>query len=345
MLTYIVIIAVIIIVYLIITNYFKDVSEIDSEPDTIENLNSSLKIDHYKYPIKLLYDNSADWEIDYVVNDLCNLKPFTIEPIFLNTKELLNKNLTKKIKNVINNNILVFSYKFPFESIEKIIKRIKPIIIIFLSDEYGNSKKYMALSKYTKLFLRQHIFKKYRIQKYNNVVQIPLGYMNGMFNKKYGLDVYKKPITDREYIWSFVGNIKTDRQEMINKFEEAFNDKYIIRNYIEPEEMANIYGNSIFIPNGRGNCVLDCFRLYEAVYCGAIPIVVGNSEEINVTFNYNGNKPPFIYTNTWDEAVGTCKYLLENKSELCKLQEDNFNWLKNMIDSIHDKMREAIENS
>ena len=72
MLTYIVIIAVIIIVYLIITNYFKDVSEIDSEPDTIENLNSSLKIDHYKYPIKLLYDKSADWEIDYVINCVKN---------------------------------------------------------------------------------------------------------------------------------------------------------------------------------------------------------------------------------------------------------------------------------
>jgi hypothetical protein len=308
-----------------------------------ENMDSSFKVDHYKYPIKLIYDDNAAWEIDYVITEICNIKPFTVEPILIKTDELLNTDLTTKYENIINNNILVFNHISSYESIEKVIKNIKPIIIIYLTDEYGNQGKYLELSKYVKLFLRPYTFKHYNMQNYNNVIQIPLGYMNGMFNKKYALDIYKKPIEDREYIWSFIGNIKADRQKMVDKFKSVFKEKYFLGNNMKPDEMAKIYQNTVFIPNGRGNNVLDCFRLYEAVFCGAIPISVGDSKEINETFDYNGNKPPFIYANTWDEAVKTCEQLLENKSKLRKLQEDNFNWLKNMIDSIHDKMREAIE--
>ena len=40
----------------------------------------------------------------------------------------------------------------------------------------------------------------------------------------------------------------------------------------------NIYSQSIFVFNGRGNVFLDCFRLYEAIIAGAIPVIVGEKE-------------------------------------------------------------------
>ncbi len=58
--------------------------------------------------------------------------------------------------------------------------------------------------------------------------------------------------------------------------------------------MFDVYNDSIFIPNGRGNFTLDCFRIYEAILSGCIPVIVGKNEELDTIFYYNNDKPPFI---------------------------------------------------
>lgn len=300
-----------------------------------------------KTPIKLFYELDwqeenkeldsnitppCDWENDYIF-ELC--KNIKFEPVYFNNNkiEYINQDST------IENNIFVFNHLMPLDAVKNIVSKIKPKVIIQLSDEYGEYEEYQELAKYTKLYLRQHNFGKY--EKINNIYQIPLGYMNKMFDSKYALDNIKTPIYERPYIWSFVGGIKADRQEMIDKFKSTF-DKYYIGNNMTPQEMKKIYDESIFVPNGRGNVRLDCFRLYEAIFCGAIPIVVGEEDETNETFYFNGNKPPFIYAPNWDEAIEICKNLLQDKNLLEQVQKTQFLWLKNIIEDIQNKIENAI---
>jgi len=283
--------------------------------------------------VTLLYDKNAYWEVDYI-NLL--LEKCDIKKMHVSVSELIAMN----DESIINNNILVFSTnEYPFNVIYPIVLRIKPLIIIQLSEEWGGRAEYMRLADHTKLYIRQYNKKDYPINK-PNMIQLPLGYMSKMFDSN-PLNSKLIPITERKLTWSFIGRIKSDRQEMIDKFRIF--DNYIIDNNISSDKMTRIYEDSIFVPNGRGNVTLDCFRLYEAVFCGAVPIVVGDEEEINITFWYNNNKPPFIYELSWDNAVIKCRYLLENKDKLKETQDNIFRWLKDYLEDLQIKIKNILE--
>ena len=55
---------------------------------------------------------------------------------------------------------------------------------------------------------------------------------------------------------------------------------------IKPYELFDLYRESLFVPIGRGNISLDCFRIYEAIVAGAIPVMCGTNQEIEMTFNF-----------------------------------------------------------
>ena len=284
--------------------------------------------------IKLIYHNYASWEKDYII-ELFNIINFDI--IYLESEILKNK--LENENEIINNNILVFSSNiYSYEEIKKIVLRIKPIIIVHLSDEFGNRPEYTNLASYTKLLLHQHHFGyHYPYNNYKNIIQIPLGYMSGMFNNKKPFDFKCKSLSERKYKWSFIGNMKQDRLEIIDKFSKKFNEKFVGNN-ITSSEMLNIYNDSIFIPNGRGFNRVDCFRIYEAILSGSIPIIVCDESEFNDTFYYNNDIPPFILEKTWDNAVNRCEYLLNNIDELKITQQKNYDWLQTKIYSIQEKV-------
>ena len=86
------------------------------------------------------------------------------------------------------------------------------------------------------------------------------------------------------------------------------------------------FAKSIFIPIGRGNKSLDCFRIYEAVVSGSIPVIVGNNQEIERTFHFNGIKPEFLYSDSWENAVLKCEEILKDKEKQQKIIDLNFEW-------------------
>jgi hypothetical protein len=98
-----------------------------------------------------------------------------------------------------------------------------------------------------------------------------------------------------------------------------------------PCKCFNIYNNSIFVISGRGNVSLNCFRIYEAIVAGAIPVIVGSIDEINNTFNFNNKLPPFIYDETWENVVIKCNDLLKNYEKLQEIQDNLLSWWKNEI--------------
>jgi hypothetical protein len=229
---------------------------------------------------------------------------------------------------------------YSFDEILDIVLRIKPLIIIHLSDEGGAKPEYTNLALHTKLYLHQYHFNNYPYEKYNNIIQIPLGYMQKMFNDK-SLNMNLKPINKRKYKWSFIGNIKQDRLEIIEKFSNKFKDNYVGNN-IKPSDMFDIYNDSIFVPNGRGWGRIDCFRIYEAILSGSIPVIVCDEAEYNENFYYNNDIPQFILEKKWSDAVNRCEHLLNNTDELINIQQNNYKWLQNKIESIQQRIFDII---
>lgn len=285
--------------------------------------------------IKLLYLNNTVWEYDFIVNDLLVIKNLEKE-IEIFHVETFNSLL--KRKDLVENNILVLNRNIQFDNIITVVKYIKPLIIFYLSDEHGNEKHITILENYTNILFRQYNHSHYVYSKNNH--QLPLGYCKNFINNKTSLNVQRKKICERTINCSFIGTIKSDRLHMITLFENNMkNTKFIhvnnnwdINNLpCSPEKTFGIYSDSIFVINGRGNSNLDCFRIYEAIVAGAIPVLVGSTQEISITFNYNNDIPPFIYDETWEKVLIKCNHLLNNVEELQQIQNNLISWWNNKI--------------
>jgi hypothetical protein len=164
--------------------------------------------------VKLIYDINCTWEKDYIKELFSNIN---YDLIYVE-QEILKTKLENE-ESIVNNNILVFSmYRYSFNDILSIVKRIKPKIVIYFSDEWGYNPEYSALASYTKLFLHQYNFKHYPYKNFDNIYQLPLGYMTNMFSNKQCFNLNIKPVMERKYIWSFIGIIKQDRIEILDKF-------------------------------------------------------------------------------------------------------------------------------
>lgn len=246
---------------------------------------------------------------------------------------------------------LIISIALCFPQVLKLVQNLKPIVIFHLSDELGDLSNWNELSKQTKLMFRQYNHSGYNYDK--NSFQMPLGYVrNFLSGTSFKCNTLLK-MCDRKYTCSFVGQIKSDRDYMCSIFEKNIKNTMIIRSNtnwshpeqskITPPEMFKIYNNSIFVLIGRGNSSLDCFRIYEALVAGSIPVVVGNDHEISTSFYYNGYQPRFITSENWDDALLTCQRLLLDVEQLNDIQEYNKKWWNYQISFIQEKIRLMLE--
>lgn len=294
--------------------------------------------------MKLLYQNwgASSWSVDFIQHELlADINNLEIEYF---TKD--NINLLLDRSEIINNNILVISCtSLDYDIALQLIERIRPIILFQLSDEHGNKNHWNILGKYTHLLLREYNINWYNY--HNNSIQIPLGYATGFLQQKKSSDIIPKKMIDRSFNCSFIGKVKQDREYMINIFQnnmdktyfkDVHNDWDVSKQYYSPSEVYNIYNDSIFVINGRGYHTLDCYRIYETIVAGAIPVIVGKESEINNTFNYKNNVIPFIYCNTWDEAVNKCNNLINDYEKLQEMQDNLLLWWREQLLSIKENI-------
>lgn len=181
----------------------------------------------------------------------------------------------------------------------------------------------------------------HKIDYNKNCIQIPLGYISNYLN-----NISKvKSINERNTNFAFIGALKQDREKMLYILGKDPKINFIIKepnwNYINNEiRLWELYNSSIFAPIERGNYKLDCFRIYEAILAGSIPLLVGTESEINHTFNFNNYMPMFITSDSWENIYIKCKKLLNNKKKLQTIQNYNINWWKNYINLIQYKIND-----
>ena len=135
---------------------------------------------------------------------------------------------------------------------------------------------------------------------------------------------------------------------MLDKFSKNFKNNIIFstrtnwsnpnNQIIKPHELFNIYKESLFVPVGRGNVSLDCFRIYEAIVAGAIPVICGTNEEIQMTFNFHEKIPNIIVADTWDEAVMISQKYCSDKEILKNIISSNYSWFNEQITYISRKI-------
>ncbi len=299
----------------------NDSSFIDSEKE-----NSHLNI--------LFFGRKSNQEIaeyDFILNDILP-KTTNKTSYFLSLNEV--RNINKKY------DVLVYSCRDPnnypwgymptYEDTLECVLKTQPKIIIQLSDEFyfEDLQLHNNLSNYCNLFLRQYHHTNYTYNQ--NTLHIPLGYT-------YDCKVYSSP---KKYDWSFIGEIKSDRQEMIDTFSRMSN--HFISSNVSRDEMCKIYSQSFFVLCGRGNSSLNCFRQYEASMNGAIPVIVGSKEEIEYTFKYEQN-PPWIFAETWEDAYEKCSNLLLDYEYLEELKEKVLEWWSCRLLQVKSKVNFIIQ--
>ncbi len=249
-------------------------------------------------------------------------------------------------------NIIIFNYKF--KNSMEYVKKNKPHVVLFMSDERGGYASVTEYARHTHLFIYCY---NHDYTYLDNSVQMPLGYVAGFLKGKSIFDIEQKPISEREIIIAFIGDSsKNDRPLMIKKMKELTSERGLNSEIIEtvnswkldkqkitPEDIFTTYSNSIFVPIGRGYYSLDCFRIYEAIAAGAIPIIVGPKSEIDISFEFNGHSLPALYFDSWDAAKTECGQLLDEPAKLQKIQDELILWFKSRITEIRTLVTRAID--
>jgi hypothetical protein len=172
---------------------------------------------------------------------------------------------------------------------------------------------------------------------HDHVRKLPLGYGKGM--ARGGRPI--QPAARRRYVWSFIGHAgKSTRPDAVRALASIephflFSTDDVpglaILNRVggqpkrlPPEEYSQILLESAFSPCPMGNVNIECFRMYESLECGAIPIV-----EKRATLDYYRKllgDHPIPTVRSWSEAARMIRRMLRNPDDIDVLQQQCIAW-------------------
>ena len=231
---------------------------------------------------------------------------------------------------------------------EWMLQALKPALTFLLSNELGGKGCHQdAAGTHSGLVLRHYSAIKYNYKQYPNVHQVMLGSRDGMMD--HITDATWKnliPAPKRRNVWAFSGAKKSDREEMVAELKPLTPNEWYWETKT-PAETADLMLNATFVPNGRGWVSLECFRLFEASRLGAIPVVVGSTTEVEVSFSYHlgymGKLPPWLYASSWSEAREKMEKLYHFTDALIAKQNAVLDFYAAVSEAAFLKARQAID--
>ena len=277
--------------------------------------NSSFELTWGKYH----EENSKDW-VYFLLRD--------VKYTFINSEEEINKEDTA----IIVDSGIHFKENF----YKKINALAKKFFLFHINDEHLD-KRSGPIYEYCDYVWRTCCSPKYFLSK--KVKCIPPGYKSG-FEKEF--DINKK----RQFKWCFFGTQhKSSRHDMNFQLEkikpnfvnriDKFADK---KKSMNVNDMEKIYSNTSFSPCPAGFFHPESYRIYEALQCGAIPIVESVYNYFDSTYPNN----PMIKIKKWEEA----REIIDNwnfEKILHKRQECSSWWNKYLSDHKNFVKKKIIE--
>ncbi len=169
------------------------------------------------------------------------------------------------------------------------------------------------------------------------IYTLPLGYPSSLFS---GLPF--KPASERQFFWSFTGQLaKSSRPDMARELARlephllfSADDPAVLpiwnrtrdgmKQRYSPEENSRILADTVFAPCPMGNSNLECFRIYEALELGCIPLV-----ESRLTLDYFRSKygdHPMPTFRSWSHARRFLEDIIEEPEQIDPLQSECVAW-------------------
>lgn len=175
------------------------------------------------------------------------------------------------------------------------------------------------------------------------VVQLPLGYNVDVCHSGVPPSVVN-PINKRQYTWSFIGEIKQDRQQGIDLFSDNTADKKYYSGAADRADLGRYYNDSMLVLSGRGNFNIGCFRTTEAITFGAVPLVISPVVDFELAYGFNNefddnmHIPPIPRFDQWGEAIEYVKCQLQDPPRIQETSDKLRYWFNGYNDFLKIKI-------
>lgn len=259
-----------------------------------------------------------------------------IQNIFSSSEIRNYYDINNKFDLFLDNSVLIVSVtKDPNNRLMEYIDKYNSIgmnyTILHLSDEaFEQNVDFYNISN---KIIRNYYNKEY-VNRYKNIMTIPLGYQTNI----------RKISSVKEISVNFIGQLKSDRYEMMRSFSSEEN-KFIHLtkmwgdpNGLNTSQFSSILSKSWFTLCPRGWISLDSFRINEALECGSTPISILDTDGTDYFEKVYGDHP-FIIGKDWIDAFD--KYKSINKEEINKKCE---NWWGSFKESLKFKIKDFTKN-
>ena len=263
------------------------------------------------------------------------------------TTEVLFKNFEQnrifddgKLSTVLDNSVIIYSNNSnniceEFNNyLNKFVENnYKFYLLHFSNEDLKHNCEYYSKAK--------HVFRNYYDSNIvnSNVTFIPLGVKSGFINKN------NINSTIKEYEFSFIGQPKSDRQELLSVMEQMENvfihktNSWNCPTSLNQNECISIYNKTKFVPCPMGWIHPDSFRIMECLESGSIPILkkYDNLEYFNKVWGDS----PLPIVNSWDEIK---KYYMMDDEKYNQLQNELVKWYFDFKLNLSNKIYNIITN-
>lgn len=263
------------------------------------------------------------------------------------TTEVLFKNIEQnrifddgQLSTVLDNSVIIYSNNSNniSEDFNNYLDKFVNLGYTFYLLHFSNENLSHNCDYYSKA---KHVFRNYYDSNITsqNVTFIPLGVKSGFINKNENSSEIK------EYEFTFIGQPKSDRQELLSIIENMKNvfvhktNSWNCPTSLTQDECISIYSKTKFVPCPMGWIHPDSFRLMECLESGSIPILK-NYNNLEYFTKVWGEDSPIPVVNSWDEIK---VYYNMNMEDYIKLYNEVFNWYTNFKVQLTSKIKNKLK--
>jgi len=261
------------------------------------------------------------------------------------TTEVLFKNIEHnkifddgQLSTVLDNSVIIYSNNSNniSDDFNNYLNKFVELGYTFYLLHFSNENLSHNCDYYSKA---KHVFRNYYDSNINheNVTFIPLGIKTGFINKN------ENSLETKEYEFTFIGQPKSDRQELLSVMENMENvfihktNSWNCSTSLTQDECISIYNKTKFVPCPMGWVHPDSFRLMESLESGSIPILKNYNNLEYFTKVWGDSPLPVV--NSWDEITN---YYKMNEEDYVKLHTNVFNWYKEFKIQINQKVKNNL---